>query len=139
MSYEYDAYYPPTEYAQPQADPYFIHPNSAAAQLGLTQEEIKEVLEEQERWDREFQQELEEEERARVSAHYQRQEHHQDKTRWVPTPSTSDFEPTPQTYEVPDEPAEDAMSSYDCPLDPELAPRMLYQPPSQSCSTSPIT
>jgi hypothetical protein len=72
MSYEYDAYYPPTEYAQPHADPYFIHPNSAATQLGLTQEEVKEVLEEQERWDREFQQELEEEERARISTPHHR-------------------------------------------------------------------
>jgi len=42
-------YYPPTEYAQPQADPYFIHPNSMAVQLGLTPEEVREVNEEQER------------------------------------------------------------------------------------------
>jgi len=53
MSYGYDVYYPPTEYAQPQADPYFVHPNSAAVQLGLTPEEIREVVEEQERWFRE--------------------------------------------------------------------------------------
>ena len=130
MSYGYDAYYPPTEYAQPHADPYFVHPNSAAAQLGLTPEEIRGVVEEQERWDREFQQELEEEERARVSAQHQRQEHHQDETRWVPTPSISDFDPTPQAYEVPDEPPEDAASSYDDGLlDPERA-RLLYQPPT---------
>jgi hypothetical protein len=71
-----------------------------------------------------------------VSAQHQRQEHHQDETRWVPTPSISDFDPTPQAYEVPDEPPEDATSSYDDgPLDPELAPRLLYQPPTPSRTT----
>ena len=131
MSYEYDAYYPPTEYAQPHADPYFVHPNSAAAQLGLTPEEIREVVEEKERWDREYQRELEEEERARVSTEHQEQQHHQDETRWVPTPPISNSDPTPQTYEVPDESPEDATSSYnDGPLDPELAPRVLYQQPT---------
>ena len=53
MLYGYDIYYPPTDYAQPQANPYFIHPNLVAAQLGLTQEEAREAVEEQERWFRE--------------------------------------------------------------------------------------
>jgi hypothetical protein len=50
MSYGYDTYYPPTKYAQPHTNPYFIHPNSVAVQLGLTSEEIREVVEEQEKW-----------------------------------------------------------------------------------------
>jgi hypothetical protein len=59
MSYAYNTYdnYPPYEYAQPPPE-LDVHPNSAAAQLGLTPEELREVAEEQERWDREFQQEL---------------------------------------------------------------------------------
>ena len=132
MLYGYDTYdnYPPYEYAQPLPE-LDIHPNLAAAQLGLTPEQIREVVEEQERWDREFQQELEEEERARVSAQHQEQEQHQDEARWVPTPSVSDFDPTPQAYEVPDEPPKNATSPYnDGPLDPEPAPHLLYQPPT---------
>ena len=86
MSYEYDAYYPPTEYAQPHADPYSAHPNSAAALLGLTPEEIREVVEEQERWFREeYQQELEAD-RSRTSTEHQEHQQHQDEARWVPTP-----------------------------------------------------
>src|SRR5882762_2843958 len=103
MLYGYDTYYPPTEFAQPHADPYFAHPNSTAAQLGLTPEEIKEVVEEQERWFREeYQQELVD--RARESTEHQEQQQHQDKVMWVPTPSISNSEPTPQAYGVPDEP-----------------------------------
>ena len=69
MSYGYDTYNnSPPVFAQPHADPYYVSPDSPAAQLGLNQEEIRELLEEQERWDREYQQELEEEERARMSA-----------------------------------------------------------------------
>ena len=93
MSYEPKWRYehPPMEYAQPHADPYFVHPNSAAAQLGLTPEEIREVVEEQERWFREeYQQELEED-RAWVSTEHQEQQQHQDEVRWIPTPSISDF------------------------------------------------
>jgi len=112
MSYEYDAYYPPTEYAQPHTDPYFVHPNLAAAQLGLTPEEVREVAEEQDRWFKEYQQELEED-RVRVSTEQQKQQQHQDEARWVPTPSVSDFDPTPQAYEVPDESPEDAVSPYE--------------------------
>src|SRR6267154_679087 len=111
MLYRYDTYYP-TEYAQPQTDPYFVHPNSVAAQLGLTPEEVKEVVEEQEIWFREeYQRELEED-RARMSAQHQEQEQHQDEARWVPTPSISDFEPAPQAHEVPNEPAESATSPH---------------------------
>jgi hypothetical protein len=84
-------HYPPTENVQPHADPYFAHPNLVAAQLGLTQEEIREVVEEQERWFREeYQQELEVN-RARVSTEHQEQQQHQDEVRWIPTPSISDF------------------------------------------------
>src|SRR5882757_3824282 len=111
MLYGYDTYYP-TEYTQPQTNPYFVHPNSAAAQLGLTPEEVKEVVEEQERWfGEEYQQELEED-RARMNAQHQEQEQHQDEARWVPTPSISDSEPAPQAHEVPNEPAESATSPY---------------------------
>jgi hypothetical protein len=129
MSYGYDMYYP-TEYAQPQTDPYFVHPNSAAVQLGLTPEELKEVVEEQERWFREeYQQELEED-RAR-SAQHQEQEQHQDEVRWVPTPSISDSEPTPQAYEMPDEAPETATSLYDNgSINHRDSPAALYQPPT---------
>ena len=48
----YDTY-SPFEYAQPHTDPIFVHPTSVATQLRLTQEEIREVLEDQERWMRE--------------------------------------------------------------------------------------
>jgi hypothetical protein len=128
MSYGYDTYYPPTEYAQPQADPYFVHPNSAAAQLGLTPEEVKEVVEEQERWFREeYQQELVD--RARESTEHQEQ--HQDEARWVPTPSISDSEPTPQAYGVPDESPEDTTSPYDnSPFERGDSPATWYQPPT---------
>jgi DNA-binding transcriptional MerR regulator len=106
MLYGYHTYnnYSQIGYAQPHADPYFVSPDSLTSQLGLNQEQIRELLEEQERWDREFQQELEEEERARVSAQHQEQEQHQDEVRWAPTPPISDSEPTPQAYEVLDEP-----------------------------------
>jgi hypothetical protein len=133
MSYGYDAPYDDysqIEYAQPHADPYFVSPDSPAAQLGLNQERIRELLEEQEQLDREFQQELEEDRlyKARVSTEYQEQDH---EARWVPTPPISNSDPTPQAYEVPDEPPENATSSYDDgPLDPELAPRVLHQPPT---------
>jgi hypothetical protein len=114
MSYRYSTLYDDysqTEYAQPHTDPYFVHPNSMAAQLGLTPEEIREAVDEQERWFREeYQQELEED-RARMSAQHQEQEQHQDEARWVPTPSISDFKPAPWAYEVPNEPAEDATFS----------------------------
>jgi hypothetical protein len=102
MLYEYNTYntYSNIEFTQPHTDPYFVSPDSPATQLGLNQEEIREILEEQERLDREFQEELEEEERARSGQH-QEQEQHQDEARWVPTPSISDSEPTPQAYEVP--------------------------------------
>ena len=43
--------YPPVEYVQPQHNPdLFVHPNSAAAQLGLTSEVMRE---DQEGWYRE--------------------------------------------------------------------------------------
>ena len=113
-----------------------MSPDSPAAQLGLNQEEIKELLEEQERWDREYQQELEEEERARVSAQHQEQEQHQDEARWVPTPPIGDSKPEPQTYKTSHEGSEDAESLYeDSWLNPELAPRLLYQPPSPILTT----
>ena len=38
------------EFAQPHTDPYFMSPDSHSAHLGLNQEEIRELLEEQERW-----------------------------------------------------------------------------------------
>ena len=51
--------HPPTRHTQPPFE-LDIHPNSMAAQLGLTLEEVREVNEEQERWFREeYQQELE--------------------------------------------------------------------------------
>src|ERR1700683_987132 len=132
MSYGDDTpydHYSQTRYAQPHADPYFIHPNSAAAQLGLTPEEIREVVEEQERWfQEEYQQELEEE-RARTSTEHQEQEQHQDEARWVPTPPIGDSEPTPQAYEMSYDSSDDDASSYDGSwLDPELAPCLLHQP-----------
>jgi hypothetical protein len=132
MSYGYSAPYHNShfEFAQPHTDPYFVSPDSPAAQLGLNQEEIREILEEQERWDREFQEELEEEERARSAQHHE-QEQHQDEARWVPTPSISDSEPTPQAYEMPDEPPENATSPYDNgPFDRADSPAALYQPPT---------
>jgi hypothetical protein len=62
MSYGYSTPYDDysqTEYAQPHTNPYFVHPNLMAAQLGLTPEEIREAVDEQERWFREeYQQEL---------------------------------------------------------------------------------
>jgi hypothetical protein len=60
MSYGYSTpynTYTPIGFAQPHADPYFVSPNSPAAQLGLTPEEVREVLEDQERWMREEYQE----------------------------------------------------------------------------------
>jgi hypothetical protein len=116
MSYRYSPlydHYSPIGFAQPHTDQYFVSPDSPAGQLGLNQKEIRELLEEQERLDREFQQELEEEARARVNAQHQVQKQHQDKVRWIPTPSISDSEPTPQAYAVPDEPPENATSPYD--------------------------
>ena len=133
MAYEYGAPYNYLQIgsAQPHTDPYFVSPDSPAMRLGLNQEQIRELLKEQEQLDREFQMELEEEERARVSAQHQRQEHHQDETRWVPTPPISNFDPTPQTYEVPDKPPKGTASQYDDgPLDPELAPHLLHQLPT---------
>jgi hypothetical protein len=55
MSYRYNVHdnYSHFKFAQPHADPYFVHPNSVAAQLGLTPEEAREMVEEQERWFRE--------------------------------------------------------------------------------------
>ena len=76
-----------TTHTQSHTDLYFVSPDSPTAQLGLNQEQIRELLEEQERYDREFQQKLEEEERARLSTQ------HQDKARWVLTPFISDSEP----------------------------------------------
>jgi hypothetical protein len=115
MSYGYSALYDNShfKFTQPHTNPYFVSPDSPAAQLGLNQEEIREILEEQERWDREFQEELEENERARVSTEHQEQEQHQDEARWVPTPSISDSEHTPQAYKMPDEAPETAPSLYD--------------------------
>ena len=132
MSYGYSApyNYSHIEFAQPHTDPYFVSPDSHAAHLGLNQEEIRELLEEQERCDREFQQELEEE-RARRSAQHQQQEQHQDKVRRVPTPSISDSEPTLQAYGVLEEPPENATSPYDDrPFDRTDSPAIWYQPPS---------
>jgi hypothetical protein len=133
MSYGYGAPYNNSyiKFAQPHTDPYFMSTDSPAAQLGLNQEEIREILEEQERLDREFQQELEEEERARMSAQYQEQEQYQDKARWVPTPSISDCEPTPQAYEMLDEAPKTATSLYDDgPFDGADSPATIYQPPT---------
>jgi hypothetical protein len=137
MSYGYSTpydHYSPIEYAQPHPEPYpdhFVHPNSAAAQLGLTSEEIREVLEDQERWFREEYQQEPEEDRARTSTEHQEQEQHQDEARWVPTPPIGDSEPTPQAYETSYDGSDDDTSPYDDgPLDPELAPRLLHQPPT---------
>ena len=133
MSYGYDTYnnYSQIEYAQPHLDPDFVDPNSPAAQLGLTPEEIREVTEEQERWYREeYLPELEEDKARRITEH-QEQQQHQNETREVPNTPISYSKPTPQAYEVPDEPLEDTTSSCDESwLDPELAPQLLYQPRS---------
>ena len=132
MSYGYGTPYNNSyiEFAQPHTDPYFMSADSPAAQLGLNQEEIWEILEEQDRLDREFQEELEEDERARVSTEHQEQEQHQDEVRWVPTPSISDFEPTPEEYKVLDEPLENTTSLYDDgPFDCVNSPATCYQPP----------
>ena len=92
MSYGYDTHYPPAEYAQPHTDHYFAHPDSAAAQLGLTPEEIKEVVDEQERWYREeYLPELEAE-----TQHQQQQ--HSNNTQSSPTPTTH-LEPKREVYE----------------------------------------
>src|SRR6202050_3042240 len=133
MLYGYDTYsnYPPVGLAQPHTDLYFVSPDSPAARHGLNQEEIRELLKEQERCDREFQQEVEGEERARRSAQHQEQEQHQDEARWVPTPSISDSEPTPQAYEMPDEAPETATSLYDGgSIDRGDSPAAWYQPPT---------
>jgi hypothetical protein len=95
MSYGYDTYdnYPPYEYAQPPHE-LNIHPNSAVAQLGLTQEEAREVLADQERWfQEEYQQVLED--RAEVRPEYQVQEQHTHNGAPSPTP-TADPEPEPE-------------------------------------------
>jgi len=64
-----------------------------------------------------------------MSAQHQEQEQ-QDEARWVPTPSISDFEPTPQAYGVPDEPPENATLLHDDgPFDREDSPAW-YQPPT---------
>ena len=126
------------EYAQSQShNPnIFVHPNSAAAQLGLTQEEIREVLEDQERWMRE---EYMVEEQG-MYAPTTTTQHQQDSTP-PPTPLISHSELAPQAYSMPNGPIDDATSSsYDNGwLDPEHAPSVLYQPhpPSQSRGTCP--
>jgi hypothetical protein len=128
----YDAY-SPFKYAQPHTDPIFVHPNSAATQLGLTQEEIREVLEDQERWMREEHMMEEQGMHAPTTT----TQYQQDSTP-THTPSISNSNPTPQAHEMPDKPPEDATSPYnDGPLDPKFAPCLLYQPPSQSCGTCP--
>src|SRR6202050_927837 len=133
MLYGYDTYsnYPPVGLAQPHTDLYFVSPDSPAARLGLNQEQIRELLEEQERCDREFQHELEEEERARVSAQHQEQEQHRDKARWVPTPSISNSEPAQQVCEAPEEPPIVATSySDDNTSNHGDTPPSWYQPPT---------
>jgi hypothetical protein len=112
MSYGYSAPYEdysPIEYAQPHTEPIHVHPESAAAQLGLTQEEIREVLEDQERWFREeYLPELEAETRYR-------QEQHSNNTQ-SPPPSTTHPEPeydTDDGYNVPYEPPQVATSHDD--------------------------
>src|ERR1700730_8073771 len=104
MLYRYDVHdnYSHYEFAQPQADPYFVHPNSAAAQLGLTPEEAREMVEEQDRWFREECQQWLEEDRTWVSTEHQDQGQYSDKARWAPTPPIGDPKPTPQGCETPD-------------------------------------
>jgi hypothetical protein len=67
--------YQSVNYAQPHSDSNLaIHPSSAAAQLGLTREEIQEVLEDQEEWMRgEEEQEQREGEHTTVETQHQQQ------------------------------------------------------------------
>ena len=54
-------------------------------------------------------------------------------------PPIWDSAPTPQPYEVPDEPSEEAaLSCDDRWLDPELPPRLLYQPPTPISDAQPL-
>jgi hypothetical protein len=98
--------------------------------LGLTPEEVREVVEEQERWFREeYQQELVD--RARESIEHQEQQQHQNEARWVPTPPIDDSKPTPQAYEIPNEPPENVTSPYDDSLfEHRDSPAVWYQPPT---------
>ena len=66
--------YQSVNYTQPHSDfNLVIHPSSAAAQLGLTREEIQEVLEDQREWMREEEQRHEE----RVETQHPTETHHQ--------------------------------------------------------------
>ena len=134
MSYGYDTHYPPAEYVQPQTDHYFAHPDSAAAQLGLTPEEIKEVVDEQERWMRE-EYPMEEAMYLPTTAQHQRDNG---------TPAhTTQIEPDVELYEgygTANEPPETVASpdndisnggdpTWSQPPSPVLDAQPLYQPP----------
>ena len=76
MSYGYDAYDEWLAWARsaqplPVSAPPTIHPDSAAARLGLTPEDMEEVLEDQAEWMRE-----EEEEEWRGGGHTTAEENH---------------------------------------------------------------
>jgi hypothetical protein len=77
----------PCNYAQPPHE-LNVHPNSAAAQLGLTPQEIRVSLAEQERWFGEEYQQLEED-RTWVSTEHQEQAQHQDDARWASIPDNA--------------------------------------------------
>ena len=75
-----------------------------------------------------------------MSAQHQRQEHHQDKMKWVPTPFTLDPKPIPDAYGIPDRPSKDAALSYnDSWLDPKLTPHLLYQPSTPILDSADLT
>ena len=86
--------YPPASATQPQYDPdLFVSPNSTAAQMGLTSEEVRELLEHQENWLREeYQQEQAVDTPTRDTEH-QRQQYVQPLTRNHQLPTTETYEP----------------------------------------------
>src|SRR5882762_6472732 len=82
MSYGYDITYT-TMHSH-----HTVHPNSVAAQLGLTPQEIRVSLAEQERWFGEEYQQLEED-RTWVSTEHQEQAQHRDDARWPSIPDNA--------------------------------------------------
>jgi hypothetical protein len=129
MSYEYSIYSncSLSEYAPPPTE-IEIHPNSAAAQLGYTAEDMVEILVDQERWYREeYLPELEAE-----TQHWQQQ--HSNNTQSPPAPTTH-IEAEQEVYEshrIADE-CPIAATSHDDDdgtFEREDSPATWYQPPT---------
>ncbi|KIM75664.1 hypothetical protein PILCRDRAFT_13438 [Piloderma croceum F 1598] len=109
--------------------PTTTHLIPATQQLGLTQEETEEVPQDQEDG-------MGDEERWEEKGEYTTEvTHHQQRDRHdgAPLPNTTigHSEPAPGLCETSHKDSDDDALSYDSgPLDPELAPRVLYQPPT---------